>query len=155
MKTLQKLIMVGLVTLVGTVAGARSSLAFESADNTFPGSTNTAWAGIASTYVCSAGGCAWSTNTDAISPSGDIDYQMIVCGNGVITQIQIWFTASAGDLDIQVYRPNQAFVGSSTGVTGTETVDTSTANANALVLKVYGYAGATNTYGIDIYCSAS
>lgn len=150
MNKLHKLTIVGLAALMGTVAGEGVSMAVEPIDNTNP-ATSFAY-GPASLYNCTGGGQCWAAGIDTISPAGDVDYQVVVCGAATkISKIHVNLVNS-GDLDIQVYRLDGVLLGSSTGTTSDEWVNFATPTYNALLLKVYGFGSATNTYGIDLYC---
>jgi hypothetical protein len=96
---------------------------------------------------------------DDISSSTDIDYFMAVstppCGaNGKLGKIQIGGTpmSKGADLDLQVFTPNGTYVGGSYSSTINESVDVSAQQANALVAKVYGFNGATDSYYIELTC---
>jgi hypothetical protein len=96
---------------------------------------------------------------DDISSSTDVDYFMAVsqppCGaNGKLGRINIGATtiSKGADLDLQIYTPNGTYVGGSYSTTINESVDVSAQQANALVAKVYGYNGATDSYYIQLTC---
>ena len=98
-------------------------------------------------------------NWESVSPSGDLDYFVVTCGpntdiTGIVDYVSISFTHSLGDLDMAVYTTNgKQVLGTSTGTTDTETVSVSSVGDNAVVVKVYGYAGATNpSYSIITHC---
>ena len=96
---------------------------------------------------------------DDISSSTDVDYFMAVstppCGaNGKLGRINIGATSSSkgADLDLQVFTPGGIYVGGSYSPTINESVDVSAQQANALVAKVYGFNGATDSYYIELTC---
>jgi hypothetical protein len=142
--------------LVGMVLIAGSSFAIEPVDNTSPtGSLN--FAGNATVYECGVSpGCAFSTS-DRISTATDQDFIVVTCGNTKVTQVGITIQNSpfigAGDLDIDVLRPTGALVGSSHGVVQHESVNTTGANTNSLVLRVFGFNGGQNNYQVDFSCN--
>lgn len=96
---------------------------------------------------------------EEIVPSGDVDYFIVGCGrpynqggNGSIASIVISFTHSLGDIDIVSYKLDGDTLKTSAGVGNSETVNLSTYNLNAVVLKVYGYNGAQNSYNVTLNC---
>lgn len=133
--------------------------ATEPLDNTAPWATAIPPAANnnVTTYI-SNGQPAWGGGpTREISTSTDVDYAVIACGKkagslGIIQDVRVGYTHAAGDIDITVYRPYGEVISSSTGVSGFEKVDVSALNLNAIVLKVYGYAGGTGTYSITLLC---
>jgi hypothetical protein len=142
--------------LTSIVGLTQSASAVEPTDNNAPWSTMM-WGGEAYIYQCgfANGGCQVASNEE-VSANGDVDYFAVQCGSSNIKQVQITM-ANQGwgskDLDIEVRKPNyQYVVGTSTGTGLTETVNTGAANMNSLVLKVYGYNGASNTYSILVTC---
>lgn len=100
-----------------------------------------------------------SYSSDDISSSTDVDYFMAVsqppCGaNGKLGKIRIGATSASkgADLDLQVFTPNGTYVGGSYSSTINESVDVSAQQVNALVAKVYGFGGATDSYFIELSC---
>jgi hypothetical protein len=67
--------------------------------------------------------------------------------------VEIDFTGSTGDLDIEVYQFDGTLVGGSYGTGNVEIVNTSSTDANSLVLKIFGFHGATNTYTVWTHCA--
>jgi hypothetical protein len=117
------------------------------------------WGTMAVLMTANSGG-AVSFASDDISTSTDVDYFMTVstapCGTtGKLKRIRIGGTSTSkgADLDLQVYTPNGTFVGGSYSGTINESVDVSSQQSNALVAKVYGYAGATDSYFIELTCT--
>lgn len=103
---------------------------------------------------------AWMSSGDiyghdcAVESSTDVDYIVMSCngwksvsGAGIRMQ-----NPSAGDLDIKVYRLDGTLVGTSQGTTDMEFVDALPQQEDTIVLKVYGYAGATNSYTYWVGC---
>lgn len=92
-----------------------------------------------------------------INQTGDVDYIVLGCGNaiagkGTVKQVQINFTHANGDLDMVAYSTTGATIGSSAGVTNTETINVAAQNRGTIVLKVYGYNNAVNLYGVTLTC---
>lgn len=93
-----------------------------------------------------------------ISPSSDTDFHFMSCGKldgtvGSIYQVGInSFNNATGDLDIVAYTLDGRFWGRSQSVSNRETIDVRSAGSAAVVMMVYGYSGATNTYGLHIGC---
>jgi hypothetical protein len=150
MRKLHKFAVIGLGVIAGSVAGEPPSSALEPVDNNAPfmAHANTTLLG------CPTQNCSW-VSAESISTSTDVDYLLITCGflDWKLQHAQIDFTGSSGDLDMQVYQLDGTLVGGSYGVGNTEYVDTSAMTSNGLVLKVYGYHGAKNTYTISVLCS--
>ena len=143
-----------LVALSGLALGSREARAADPG-GTFPGSTGTSYFGDTYIYECSTLGCTTINTFQSISPSGDVDYIIAACGYGKVTSIKLWIAPGGGDLDLGVYKFSQALIGTSAGVGSTELVNTSAANLGAVVVKVYGFSGATGSYGLTVSCSAS
>jgi hypothetical protein len=139
------------VALSGLAIGSREAQASDPGD-IFPGSTGTSYFGDTYIYECSANGCTTINTFQGISPSGDVDYIIAACGYGKVTSVQMFIAPGGGDLDLAVYKFSQTLIGSSTGVGSTETVNTSAANLGAVIVKVYGYNGATGSYGLTVSC---
>lgn len=98
-----------------------------------------------------------------ISSTTDVDYHVISCGTlfhpglgvvspGIISSTSIKFMHSKGDLDMVVYGVEGNALGSSQGVSDTETVGLSSLNRQVAVVKVFGYRGAINDYELNIVC---
>jgi hypothetical protein len=106
--------------------------------------------GDASIFTTTASNVGWGTPEPLTA--NDVDYFVVGCGGfqgglGTVQSVRIDFTHAMGDIDIQVYKTDGTFIGSSTGVTNMERVDVSAQKAGAVVLKVYGYLGAANSGG--------
>jgi hypothetical protein len=145
--------------VVGAVAGllgAGSSLAIEPTDNTAPLGT-LLFIGNATFYECgiSGNGCGFNT-TDAITTNTDTDYYVVACGQSRVNSVTVTLANSpfngTGDVDMQVLKPNNTSIGSSTGIGQVETVNTSSANLNAVVVRVFGHNGGKNTYQVGVSC---
>ena len=149
MKGWHKLVVMGLTVFAGLAGRERSSAAIESVDNTPPFSAHL----NATLFGCWTDSCFW-LDLESVSPAGDVDYFIVTCGSlqQKMQNIEVDFQHSSGDLDIEVYQLDGTFVGGSYGVGNSEIVYTSSANANGLVLKVYGYLYATNTYSVWAHC---
>ena len=146
-----------------TFAGSAAVRATEPLDNTPPWGTNNALPVITqnvTAYITNQAGSGWGSNGDrTITPSGDVDWAVIGCGNapggvagGTIQDIRVGFTHANGDIDIAVYDPTGTFLGSSTGTSNLEFVNIAALKKSGAVLKVYGFNGATNPYSITIVC---
>jgi hypothetical protein len=103
-----------------------------------------------------AGSASFSGST-SISSSSDKDYFFLNCGRlynsqGVVSTAAINFTHAKGDLDIEVYSVEGDMLGASRGISNSESVGISWAGRSTAVLKVYGWAGATNKYQVVITC---
>jgi hypothetical protein len=150
-KTWLKLAVVAL-GFAGTLSGERSSSAIEPTDNAKP------FDGLsthmnATSYACQTYDCGW-VGVETISTATDIDYSVVTCGflNLKLKSVEIDFNGPAGDLDMQVYQFDGTLVGGSYNTGSVEIVDTTALTSNSLVLKVYGYHGAQNTYSVYTHC---
>ncbi|MEY4545555.1 MAG: hypothetical protein RL685_1750 [Pseudomonadota bacterium] len=156
MKRMKKSVVAVASGLVGILLVAGSSLAIEPTDNNSP-------TGVllnmlnATFYECgiSGNGCGFNTN-DAITTSTDNDFYVVACGQSRINTITVTLAnapfSGTGDIDLQVLKPNNTLIGSSTGIGQVETVNTSAANLNAVVVRVFGFNGGKNTYQVGVSC---
>jgi hypothetical protein len=103
-------------------------------------------------YTTAAPGSRWG-GVETISSSSDVDYVLMACNGRNVTGVDIALDAGAGDLDIHVYDLAGNLLGSSGGVTSYETVYLSAFTKQAVMIKVYGYAGATGSYQPAVYCA--
>lgn len=85
----------------------------------------------------------------------DVDYFMLVCGDpeSYISVAQLQHVSADGDLDLEVFNTRGAFLGGSYNVTDNEDVYLGFDRYSAVVVKVYGYMGATGRYAPGIQCS--
>jgi hypothetical protein len=156
MKTWKKTAVSLAVTLSGGLLIAQPLFAIEPTDNNPPWGS-LLFAGDAKVLECGVSpGCGFGTS-ETITV-GDVDHFMLVCGQGKLTQVKVTLQASPysgnGDLDIEVRKPNFALIGTSALTTQVETVNTSTANLSAVVLKVFPYTtSGANTYEVSFSCS--
>ncbi|MEY2930198.1 MAG: hypothetical protein RL033_947 [Pseudomonadota bacterium] len=142
--------------LVGIMLVAGSSLAIEPTDNNSP--TGPLLNMLNATfYECgiSGNGCGFNTN-DAITTSTDNDFYVVACGQSRINTITVTLVnapfTGTGDIDLDVLKPNNTTIGTSHGVGQVETVNTSAANLNAVIVRVFGFNGGKNTYQVGVSC---
>ncbi len=85
-----------------------------------------------------------------IHNSTDDDYYTFNSTGGQRLQIDITFTDSAGDLDMDIYRGANAstYVGTSTSISDDESFTVLNSTAGPYYIYVYGYLGDTNTYNL-------
>jgi hypothetical protein len=87
---------------------------------------------------------------------GDVDWFKVSVGAGETRTLraQILFAASQGDLDLYLYREESdggvTELMRSTGSTGLEQVAASAPSAGTYLLRVVGFNGATNSYGLQV-----
>ncbi|MBN1606429.1 MAG: hypothetical protein JW940_07330 [Polyangiaceae bacterium] len=139
--------------LATIICAAQPSSAIEPADNAAPwNSKGYPYFNTASYYTCPGNGCA--TAQDTIASSTDVDYHVVSCGRGRhMVNLGIYLTHSNGDLDIDVFSVHGGYIASSTDVTNHESVNIrGVVDTSAAVVRVYGYAGATNSYILDVFC---
>ena len=96
----------------------------------------------------------YSQTNLSIHNSTDDDYFSFPAISGVTYWVNISFTDSNGDLDMDLYDGTQSWVDGSSSVTDDESVtDTPTSNMT-MYAYVYGWASATNNYDITIESSS-
>jgi hypothetical protein len=103
-------------------------------------------------YSAPGVGMTWSTGELHILSSSDVDHMVLACAGRPVTRAGVYFTHADGDIDIYVYDLGGNYLGSSQGVANEEFVDVRAFGKQAVVLKVYGYAGATNYYQVRVEC---
>jgi hypothetical protein len=154
MNTLRNLMLTGTVLLGTLVASPKPCAASDESEplnNTAPW-TLSQFRGPVYNYISEGSGRGWGF-PESISPTGDVDYLIMSCANTTLKSVMISFTHAFGDLDMCAYTLSGSTIGCSTGVTNNETIQLTPQAKNAIVLKVYGYAGATNPYSININCN--
>ena len=135
---------------MSTILTSVASFALEPGNNTAPW-TNAAGGAFDTTVYASVGRSSWG-GFERVA-SSDVDYIFFTCFGGLkMSQAQIDFTNSTGDLDVTAYDINGRILGSSTGVTNTEVVNVQPFGLDVVILKVYGYNGATGAYSPLAYC---
>jgi len=130
------------------------ALASEPLNNTPPwfNPPGGAFKGDASVHTATTN-ASWGTHEDMTL--NDVDYHVVSCGGlnghgGTMSRVWIFFTHAQGDIDLKVYSTDGVLLGSSQGVTNTETVDVSAWGTGAVVMKVYGYNGVANAGGYSV-----
>jgi hypothetical protein len=163
------------------VAGATAvaaALSFPGAVRaTEPLDNATPWGATNGTYVESStnvthylgnsqdGHAHWNAGADRqISPTGDLDFAVVQCGKafsaplqnnvpkGQVGAVNIDYTQAAGDLDIQAFDPTGIWLGTSQLTGSQESISLGTNGMNSVVLKVYGFNGATGGYKVTVLC---
>jgi hypothetical protein len=109
--------------------------------------------GAAELFNTSRSGGIGTTNLQ-ITPSGDVDYILASCGGRErVNSVNVGFTHSSGDIDLKAFRLDGTLLGISQGVSNGESIDVSASNEDTIVMEVYGFNGATNTYSLSINCT--
>jgi len=103
-------------------------------------------------YTAHDAGAGWSVGVESIASSSDVDYIYLACDGRPVRAASVDFTHARGDIDIYVYDLAGNLLGISQGVTDHERVDVSRFGTQLVVVKVYGYNGAINDYGLHIEC---
>jgi len=152
MRTLQRGFITIAAFLIVTAAVVRPGFANEPTNNnnSWGNGANNAWNGNMTVLSAFALWVTWP-GIESITTSTDVDYFLVTCGSAHIYGAGIDLVHANGDLDIAVYSPNGTFLGSSTSTTNSEWVGLGT-TYNNVVMKVYGYAGATNSYTPTLSC---
>jgi hypothetical protein len=146
-----KTVSLGLL-LTASVTLSQPGMALEPNDNTAPWKWSSLY-GNTTLYVSTN---AMGTGSDGINSSSDVDYLVMACTTGSrhrpVSLVAINFTHSQGDLDMVVYDLQGNYLASSGGVSDRELVDIGAFGEQVVVLKVYGYNGATGNYGVSLTC---
>ncbi|MCA9564810.1 MAG: hypothetical protein KC561_15040, partial [Myxococcales bacterium] len=100
--------------------------------------------GISSPQLLSAGSLS-----DMGLCNGD-DFWRIDLRSGMRAQIDIQFSHALGDVDMAIVRPDQSIVAVSEGVADFEHLTYMATSDESIILRVYGYDGAQNSYSIDL-----
>ncbi len=81
----------------------------------------------------------------------DVDYYRIQLGStgNSSNGINLSYDQAAGDIDMKLYDSAGREVGSSTGVTGRESISLNGKSAGTYYVKVYGYGNATGSYAMN------
>jgi hypothetical protein len=148
-----------LATLTCFVVGQGSASAIEPVDEAAP--LYSPYYHNATVYVASHTTSSWSPNSDQqISTDTDNDYITAVCAVGYVKKVRIEFDHAAGDLDMKVYHWVGTYLGVSQGYENWEEFDTSVLPADQrerslIVMRVYGFDKARNSYKVIINCSGT
>jgi hypothetical protein len=95
----------------------------------------------------------WGPNLGGtISTPTDVDYVYLTCGGRTVQHVNVLFDHASGDIDISVHDLKGTFLGSSTGVTNEELIQVSQFGKEGIWVRVYGYAGAMNGFGVQVRC---
>ncbi len=88
----------------------------------------------------------------SISTSSDQDYYKFTAADSGPLTITVNFIDANGDLDTTLYNgpSSSAQIDTSTGTTNIETLNANVVEGQTYYLRVYGWSGATNTYGVNI-----
>jgi hypothetical protein len=153
MRTLVRIFALAGVLFTGLLVGPRTVAASEPGNDTQPHAGGWAWFnGMVSMYSTKISGTGAWPDIEVIVPSGDIDYHVLACAGRNISGVGITYPTYQGDIDIEVYGIDGTYIGGSYGVSGSEWVDISALSKQAVVMKVYGYLGATARYTVEIGC---
>ena len=150
---MRKTIVAGVALLLITVGMAADSSANEPTNNNYSwaNGANNQWNGNMTVFSAFALWATWTT-PESITPTGDVDYLLMTCGSAHVYGTGISFTHANGDLDVEFYTPNGTYLGTSNGVTDGESMTFPSGTYSDIVMKVYGYAGATNSYSPELSC---
>lgn len=86
----------------------------------------------------------------AVACSNNDDYYSISAGVGATITADVAFIDEDGDIDLRLFDPSGAQVASAGSTTDDETISYVTAVAGEYTLRVYGYNGAENVYGVTM-----
>jgi len=82
---------------------------------------------------------------------GDEDFYGIFARSGQTIVARVFFSASAGDLDLELLGTDgRTAIMRSTGTTDTETVMGTVTADGQYVVHVFGFSGASNSYSLDV-----
>jgi glutamyl endopeptidase len=82
--------------------------------------------------------------------TGDVDYFRFTAAAAGTVTVDLLFPHFLGDIDAKLYDGDGGFRDASTSATNNERLDASVAAGDELVLEVYGWSGATNSYDLRI-----
>ena len=152
MRTHQRVIVAAAAFLALTLAAERPSSATDPVNNNYSwaNGANTQWNGDMTVLSAYALWATWPS-VEAIGSSSDVDYLLMTCGTSKIYGTGIDLIHANGDIDIQVYSTNGTYLGGSGSTTDSEWVGLGT-TYNSVVMKVYGWAGAVNSYTPTLSC---
>jgi len=141
------------ILFVGLLVAPSALASTEPINDSTPYSSGSWFNGTAALYSARLTGTSGWSGFEDISPTGDVDYLVLTCdGLRKVNSVNITYVQSSGDIDIQAYGLDGTYLGISQGVSGTESINVSSLNKQAIVLKVYGYAGSTNSYILQVSC---
>lgn len=140
-------------SLVALLLASFASNAFAESDDNYPSAKSVDFYG--DVRMLSASSPAWvgGSPNEAIATSTDVDYIILACGKGKVVQASISLGSTTGDLDMEVYGYEGTKLGGSYGTGKFEAVDPTAAQRSVVVMKVYGYNGATGKYQPGLSCS--
>jgi hypothetical protein len=151
MKRVIHYVALGSALAAGLVLASSQASAMEPDNNTIPAGV---YFGNPELYQWNAEATGeWAGQTPITA--GDVDYVVVSCsGLRPVARlgIRIYPFYNGPDLDIQIYDMNGTFLGSSTGTGALENFPTTAFGKQALIMKVYGFAGATGTYDVMAWC---
>jgi len=90
------------------------------------------------------------SQTGLIACPGDDDWFAVNLTDGQILEVNVLFSHAGGDIDLQVFDPNDARLGQSVSVTDNERVAVRAQMAGLYTIRVYGYGGASNNYTMNV-----
>lgn len=147
MRMHKKNIIASLITVGATLAVVQSASANEPTNNNYPwsGGANTAWTGNMTVFSTYNMATTWP-NKEAITTSTDVDYLLMTCGDADVYVAGINLVGANGDLDVQFFTPNGTYLGGAAGTGDAETMTFPGTGYSSVVIRVYGYNGAKNSY---------
>lgn len=136
---------------------ATSLLATQASQAIEPQNNQAPWkwwisAGDVTLYTAEALGAGWSIGVERIDSSSDVDHVYLACDGRPVTAAAVDFLHGSGDIDMEVYDLAGNYLGASRGVSDQERVDVRAFGMQMVVVKVYGYNGAINDYGLYAQC---
>jgi hypothetical protein len=137
--------------LTTSLVTAQASQAIEPQNNEAPWKW---WisAGDLTLYTAEQLGAGWSIGVERIASSSDVDHVYLACDGRPVTAAQVNLNHASGDIDMEVFDLAGNYLGASRGVGDEERVDVKAFGKQMVVVKVYGYNGAINDYGLYAQC---
>jgi hypothetical protein len=89
---------------------------------------------------------------DSITSSTDKDHILVMCRGATVNSVGISYYLPEGDLDITVYDVNGKYLGQSNTKTDRDFLDIKSKGLKAVLLRVEGYNGATNSFDPKVSC---
>jgi hypothetical protein len=149
-RTLRRFRALHLVAALLCLAGASSALEPDNAD--YPWKSNISFEGDVTLYSTTQN-YRWTWWWFEEVTASDTDYIFLGCHGRTLETAGIEFRNATGDLDIEVFDLAGNYLGASRGVGDRETVDVRTHNEQVVVVKVYGFNGATGSYSPQTDCN--
>ena len=141
--------LVSIAFAAAAVAWSVPGFALEPGNDKLPWNT---FGSFDTSVYSSTGGASRFQSYEQIASSTDVDYVVVTCAGRPVRSVSIEFTHAKGDLDMVAFDLAGAQLGKSNGTTNVEVVNVQGQGKQVVVMKVYGFQGATGAYDVVIGC---